>query len=157
MSRRRVFLIVAVVVFAGWLSWLGYLAAYKTNPVVVSRSQMMASTHFVLAEVKIDSETGKPARDVRVIEDLRPVGVALSGTIKVENIKLGRVGGAKDFREPGLYLLPLTAVGKDVYNLTVQPRSPGQEAINYDSVRPWAYVWDAPGVKEQFESLVPKR
>jgi hypothetical protein len=155
MTQRRVFLIVAAVVFAGWLSWLGYLAAYKTNPVVVSRSQMMASTHFVLAEVKVDPETGLPQKEVAVKKDLRPAGVALSGTIRVENIKLGRVGGAKDFREPGLYLLPLTAAGKDVYTLTVQPRSPGQEVIDYDRVRPWAYLWDAPGVKEQFESLVP--
>ena len=52
--------------------------------------------------------------------------------------------------------LPLTAGGKDVYTLTVQPRSPGQEIIDYDRVRPWAYYW-GPGVKEQFEELVPKR
>jgi hypothetical protein len=155
MTRRRVFLIVAAAVFVCWLGWLGYLAAYKTNPVVVSRSQMMASTHFVLAEVTVDPDTGLPQKEVTVKQDLRPAGVALSGTIRVENIKLGRVGGAKDFRERGLYLLPLTVAGKDVYTLTVQPRSPGQEDINYDRVRPWAYFWDAPGVKEQFKSLVP--
>ena len=157
MIQRRAFLVISAVAFVGWLGWLGYLATNKTNPVVVSRSQMMVATHFILADVKVDPETGQPQKDVTVVEDLRPVGAGLAGTIRVENIKLGRVGGAKDFRERGVYLLPLTAAGKDVYALTVQPRSPGQEFIDTDRVRPWAYFWNAPGVKEQFEALVPKK
>jgi hypothetical protein len=150
-------LIVPTALFVAWLCYLAYLAATQTNPVVVSRSQMMASTHFVVARVQVDPQTGVPNRDVTIVEDLRPAGVALVGEIKIENIRAGRIGGGKEFREDVAYFLPLTATGNGTYALTVQPRSPGQEAINYDSVRPWAYVWDAPGVKEQFEALVPKR
>jgi hypothetical protein len=156
MRRSPIFLIVAATLFVGWLCWLGYLAAIKTNPVVVSRSQIMASTHFVLATVTIDPQSGQPDREVAVVEDLRPLGESLKGKkIRVENIKNGRIGGGKEFREQTQYLLPLTATASG-YMLTPQPRSPGQEVIP-ESVRPWVYVWDAPGVQEQFEGLASKR
>jgi len=156
MRRSRIFLLVSGTLFVGWLCWLGYLAATKTNPVVVSRSQVMASTHFVLATITVDPQTGQPDRDVIVVEDLRPVGESLNGKkIRVENIKNGRVGGGKEFRQNTQYLFPLSTTTSG-YVLTPQPRSPGQEII-LESVRPWAYVWDAPGVQEQFEALVPKR
>ena len=74
MTVARARLLVAAALFFGWLCWLGYLAATKTNPVVVSRSQVMASTHFVLATVTIDQQTGQPSREVSVEEDLRPLG-----------------------------------------------------------------------------------
>jgi hypothetical protein len=156
MRRSRIFLFVSGALFVGWLCWLGYLAATKTNPVVVSQSQVMASTHFVLATVTVDPQTGQPDREVAVVEDLRPQGDPLTGKkIRVDNIKSGRVGGGKDFREGVEYLLPLTPTASG-YLLTPQPKSPGQEMIP-EGVRPWAYVWDAPGVRDQFEALIPKR
>jgi hypothetical protein len=156
MRRSRIFLFVSGGLFVTWLCWLGYLAATKTNPVIVSRSQVMASAHFVVATVTIDPQSGQPDREVAVVDDLRPSGESLKGKkIRVENIKNGRIGGGKEFRPDTEYLMPLSPTPSG-FILTPQPRSPGQEGIG-EGVRPWAYVWDAPGVREQFEALVPKR
>src|SRR5207253_3743429 len=132
------------------------LAATKTNPVVVSRSQVMVATRFVVAEVTINPQ-GFPNKAVTVVEDLRPVGAPLSRTIQVENIEKGRVAGAKGFREGTRYLLPLSVSSTGGYALTVQPRSPGQEVVDPDRLRPWAYPWDDPEVQRQFNALVPPR
>ena len=156
MTAARARLVMAAVLFVGWLGWLGYLAATKTNPVVVSRSQMMAATRFVVAEVTINPQ-GFPNRTVTIVEDLRPTDAPLPRTITVENIEKGRVAGAKEFREGTRYLLPLSVSSSGSYALTVQPRSPGQEVVDPDKLRPWAYVWDDPEVRRQFGALVPER
>jgi hypothetical protein len=156
MSRPRIVMFVSGALFVGWLCWLGYLAATKTNPIVVSRSQVMASTHFVIATVTVDQQSGQPDREVTVVDDLRPLGGSLKGQkIRVENIKSGRIAGGKAFDDKTQYLLPLSTTASG-YVLTPQPRSPGQEVMG-EGVRPWAYVWDAPGVQQQFEELVPNR
>ena len=74
MTPGRIRLLLALGFFVAWLGWLGYLAATKTNPVVVSRSQAMVATHFVLADVTVDPHTGYPNKQVKVVRDLRPVG-----------------------------------------------------------------------------------
>jgi len=156
MKRSRILMLVSGTLFVGWLCWLGYLAATKTNPVIVSRSQVMASTHFVVATVAIDPQTGQPEREVTIVDDLRPLGDSLKGQkIRVENIKNGRIAGGQGFDDKTRYLLPLSTTPSG-YVLTPQPRSPGQEVMG-EGVRPWAYVWDAPGVQQQFDELVPKR
>ena len=155
MSRRWIPLVVTGLLFFGWLAFLAYLAATKTNPVVVSRSQAMASTHFVLAEVKVDPATGEPERLVTVVEDLRPHGDPLDPVIPVANIKAARIaGGDGRFQAKTPYLLMLTRT-EEAFVLTPPPRAPGHAAAGL--LRPWAYVWDAPGVREQFEALVPRR
>ena len=156
MTGPRTRLIVAAALLVGWLSWLAYLAATKTNPVVVSRSQVMAATHFVLANVTRDPETGQPNRQVTVVQDLRPGAqpIPAGATVSVLNIRDARIAGGKGgFEDPGPYLLPLTAANEGVFILTPPPRAPGAS----QPLRPWAYVWGAPGVKEQFEALVVDR
>ena len=157
MRRDRIGLVVTGTLLVGWLAWLGYLAATKTNPVVVSRSQVMASTHFVLAEVRVDPATGLPEREVHVVKDLRPAGDPLTGPIRVTNLKDARVaGGDGRFTDPGPYLLMLTrAPNNDQFVLTPPPLAPGHEGLVRP--RPWAYVWAAPGVREQFDALAPKQ
>jgi hypothetical protein len=158
MKAVKVRLLVALVLLVGWLCWLGYLAATQTNPVVLSRSQIMASTHFILADVTMDSATGQPSKSVTVKEDLRPLGTPLSGTILVHNIKEARVAGESDATRfsQGPYLLMLTKLPDgEGFELTPAPRAPGDE--HPFRPRPWAYRWSAPGVQEQFGSLVPKK
>lgn len=154
MKAARIRLVVAGVLFFGWLCWLGYLAATKTNPVVLSRSQAMVATHFVLANVTVDPATGLPERKVIVVENLRPQGDPLPWEIEVRNIKEARIGGAESFQEEGPYLLMLTRT-ESGYELTPPPRAPGNDSPIRP--RPWAYLWKAPGVQEQFERLVPRR
>jgi len=155
MKGPRLRLIVAAVLLFGWLGWLGYLAATKTNPVILSRSQVMASSHFVLAKVSLDASTGLPVREVEIVEDLRPNGEPVAGTVRIANLPEARVAGTTTaFSEPGTYLLMLTKtlIG---YELTLPPRSPGHDGPA--RLQPWAYVWSAPGVQQQFEALVPRR
>jgi hypothetical protein len=155
MRRDRLGLFVTGLLFLGWLIFLGVLAATQTNPVVVSRSQVMASTHFVLAEVKVDPATEEPNRLVTVVEDLSPHIDQLDPVIPVLNIKKARIaGGDGGFKNKTTYLLMLTRT-QEGFVLTPPPRAPGQEGAAH--LRPWAYVWDAPGVREQFESLVPPK
>src|SRR5262245_40926383 len=151
--------VVPLALLLGWLSWLGYLAATKTNPVVVSRSQVMASTHFVLAEVTTDSSTGQPSKQVTVKEDLRPLGETLHDMIVVHNIKEARIAGESDASRfgSGPYLLMLTRLPDgDGYELTPPPRAPGDDRA-LGRPRPWAYRWNDAGVQSQFDSLVPRR
>jgi hypothetical protein len=158
MKLGRIRFIVPLALLLGWLGWLGYLAATKTHPIVVSHSQVMAATQFVLANVTLDPQTGQPNKAVTVVQDLRPVGDPIPpGTgITVQNIKDARIAGGPDgFKDPGPYLLPLTKTSEGAYLLTVPLRAPGAEGISRS--RPWAYVWSAPGVQEQFDALVPKR
>jgi hypothetical protein len=111
----------------------------------------------VVAEVTIDAQSGLPERRVKVLNDLRPAGPPLEETVVVENIRNGRVAGAKEFRADTKYLLPLSPSSSGAYLLTMQPRSPGQDVVDPVTLRPWAYLWDDPIVQKQFDTLVPKR
>jgi hypothetical protein len=154
MKVPKLRLLIAGLFFFGWIGWLTYLAFNKTSPVVISRSQVMVATHFVLADIAIDAN-GQPLPSVTVAEDLRPVkGESLTGkTILVQHLKEARLGGASDFSKPGKYLLPLNKHPDGSYDITSPPSSPGNETLF--GARPWAYRWEAPGVAEQFNRLVP--
>ena len=161
MSVARVRLIVAAVLFFGWLAWLGYLAATKTEPVVVSHSQIMAADRFVVAQVSLDS-TGALNKTVQVVQDLRPVGAPLTGSITVRNLDQAEIaGGDAHFRDHGQYLLPLSPdiSRPGTFDLTHPPgrvyHPPGKERVT-EPGRPWAYVWDNEEVRRQFDALVPR-
>jgi hypothetical protein len=158
-------LLVAAVLFFGWLCWLGYLAWFKTNPVVVSHSQVMAASRFVVAEVHLEPDTGALSKEVKVVEDLRPAGPPLPETITVTNLDKAEIAGnGTRFRDGGHYLLPLTpnaTAGPNVFELTRPPgriyRPPAPNERRIEPGRPWAYAWDNADVRRQFEALVPKR
>jgi hypothetical protein len=157
MKKSRAFLIVTALAFSGWLAWLGFLAFSKAKPVVVSRSQVLASTHFVVAKVTLDTE-GWPNPDVQVVTDLRPKGAALTGTIRVRNLKTARLPRQSfppDWRPDVEYLMPLTR-SADEFVVTGQPVSPGQESVDRQREHPWVYPWASDDVRRQFDHLVPK-
>jgi hypothetical protein len=164
MTVTRARLLVAAVLFFGWLGWLGYLAAYKTRPVVVSRSQVMAASRFVVGKVKIEPDTGALSKEVTVETDLHPVGTPLTGTIKVMNLEQAEIaGGGTRFEDGKEYLLLLTplAGGNDaVFELTRPPgrtyRPPPPNDKRLEPGRPYAYRWDNEDVRRQFEALAPK-
>lgn len=155
MKVARLRLIIASLLLFGWLAYLLFLVVFERDPVVVSRSQVMASTHFVLATVRVDPATGDANPFVDIQQDLRPVGAAISGSIRIRNIKEARQHGRQaPFREEGPYLLALTKLDEGSYELTPPQRSPGHDSPARP--RPWVYLWDAPGVQDQFNKLVPK-
>ena len=156
MSLARIRLFVTAALFVGWLGWLGYLAANKTNPAIVSRSQVMAATHFVVARVAFDPETGVPSKDVTVVEDLRPVGKPLFNSLRVTNLNDAQIAGGHRYEDRGEYLLLLERdpLGDGEWKLVVPPERRGR--TDKAPARPWAYRWDDPELKRQFNALVPK-
>ncbi len=157
MRKSRVFLAVTALAFFGWVGWLGYLAFTKAKPVVVSRSQLVASTHFVVARVTLDSE-GWPNPDVQVVTDLRPKGAALTGTIRVRNLKTARMPGQAyppDWKPDVEYLLALTRGPDDQFELTGQPPAPGEVRDKREQAKPWVYPWSSDDVRQQFGRLAP--
>jgi hypothetical protein len=164
MTVARTRLLVAAVVFVGWLCWLGYLAAYKTRPVVVSRSQVMAADRFVVGKVQVEPDTGALSKDVVVVTDLHPGGSPLAGTIRVMNLEQAEiVGGGTRFERDKEYLLlltPLPGGNGGVFELTRPPgrtyRPPPPNDKRPEAGRPYAYRWDDEDVRRQFEALAPK-
>ena len=162
MTVARVRLLVAAVLFFGWLCWLGYLAFTKTSPVVVSRSQVMAANRYVVARVKIEPDTRALSKDVSVAQDLHPQGAPLTGTtIKVTNLEAAEiVGGGARFEDGQEYLLLLTPLPGGAFELTRPPgrvyRPPPPNDKRTEAGRPYAYRWDNEEVRRQFESLRPK-
>jgi hypothetical protein len=52
MRPSRVRLVVCALLFLGWISWLVYLSATTTRPVVLSRPQFLAADLYVIADLE---------------------------------------------------------------------------------------------------------
>jgi hypothetical protein len=121
--------VLALGLFAGWVGWLGYLAATKARPVVLSRPQLMVSDADVLAEV---SALDVPVVVKEVLHS-KGVGLAVGDSLDVPNLKACRRlprGNEKvedvplDWTGPGTYLLPLKKTD-DGFAVVDVPPSPG--------------------------------
>lgn len=129
MTRARVLLVVAAVLFVGWLGWL-FAAVYKarwagdTAP-VISRAQLVAATHLLVADVTIGDD-GVPQNSAKVVEVVRGEGPTAGQTVMVRNLHNARPPGAKEFKS-GPYLLAVVGEGSN-YAVAGLPRSPGYEA-----------------------------
>jgi hypothetical protein len=112
-------LMLAAVLFAGWLGYLAYLAVTAAHPIVLSRAQFQVSGLDVIAQ--IDATDSRPTSIVRVIEVPWPAAEKkLKGqTLAVQNLDL-----CEGWQGPGEYILPLSVVGEN-YEVTATPRSPG--------------------------------
>lgn len=123
LKAARVRLILAAAAFAGWIGWLAYLAATASRPTVLSRPQMLLAAYDVLAEVRAGSDG--PAPEVTVRQVYWPAGdpAKLQGRrVKVYDLPRAAEDGWKG---PGLYLLPLTRVDDQSYQVVAVPPSPG--------------------------------
>jgi hypothetical protein len=128
-------LLVAALLFAGWLGYLIYLVATLPRtpagtPLVLSRPQILVSDLDVVAEVKGLKDP------IKIVEVLYPASEkGLEGKeITVTNLKdckpLPRAEQKAEVKEdyagPGQYLLPLRKVGDGPdYEVTPTPASPG--------------------------------
>src|SRR5262245_38596581 len=126
MTFAKLRLIVAALLFFGWLGWLGYAVSRKGTVQIVSRAQLTAATHWVVAELKVGSD-GLPIEKVTVKEVIR--GDKITGEIEVRRLASALtplpVAGESRSPPPGDYLLPLVKVGDGVYRVAGSPRSPG--------------------------------
>jgi hypothetical protein len=150
----------ALVLFLGWMTWLGITVfTHRTHPPeIVSRSQILAATTMIVANVTV-GEDGLPDETVTVAFK---VGTGLgpaSETVKVRNLKSAQSSLAEGL-QAGKHLLLLTGGQNDLYELAGWPRSagvesryPSEELTNNKNVRrPVAYPW-TPAVEAQLKSL----
>src|SRR5262245_3005812 len=136
----RVRLAVAVVLFVGWLSWLGYAAMRKSPDPIVSHAQAAAAACAVVADVP------GPGTTATVVEKLW--GDSPDGAITVSN--LADVHG---YGEPGKYLLYLVPHGEG-WRIVGQQRSPGNDLTG--AGKPMVYPW-TDDVRKQAEKLAPPK
>src|SRR5207248_782165 len=101
MTSGRVRLLIAFVLFAGWLGWLGFAAATKSRGPVVSRAQAAAATYVVVAELH-GQPGGKPPARAAVRQVLAGNGPPADAEIDVANLPETR-----GFEGDGEYLLLL--------------------------------------------------
>jgi len=148
MSRPRILLIAATVVFVGWLAWLAVAMAQKGKSPVVSRAQLTASTHLIVVDVQVGDD-GLPKPLAKVIRVVRGEGVEKDSVIEVINLPSAMPPGASGFPGPGEYLLPVVGDGK-TFRIAGMPRSPGYEPTS--PVRPTIYHW-GPDTEAQLRGL----
>ena len=119
MKKSPIALAVSLVLFVGWISYLGVTALRNRRPVVVSAAQLLVSDYDVEADLEAEDD-GKPREQVQVRkvlfsgDDNKP-----AGAIKVSNLR-----GVEGFGGPGAYLVPLVRKGEQ-YEVAGQPLDPG--------------------------------
>jgi hypothetical protein len=126
MNAARMRLLLAGLLFFGWMGWLAYLAfsAVMTPRIILSRPQFLISNLDVIAEVHELPADKTKAAPVKVIEVYWPPEQkkALEGkTIEVKGLADCR----KDWTGPGKYILPLVHSEKEGYMIAAIPHSPG--------------------------------
>jgi hypothetical protein len=114
----RMRLMIAALLFCGWIGWLAYLAVTATHPIVLSRPQLLVSTLDVIAAVGGDDQ--KPESTVTVQEVHWPPG---NRNIP-EKITITNLSRSEGWQGPGDYILPLVKNG-DHYHVSGIPPSPG--------------------------------
>ena len=131
MTFARIRLIVAALLFLGWLGWLAYAVSQKGTVQIVSQAQLAAATHWVIADVTVGPD-GIPLTKVAVKESR--FGDKLTGTIEVKNLGSSAtplpVNGDSRTPPAGEYLLPLVKLRDGVYEIAGLPLAglPGADA-----------------------------
>lgn len=137
----------AIVLFAGWLSWLAYLSVTTHTPIVLSRPQFLISGLDVIAQI---DQIGNGPQEVRVKKVLWSAAADSAkfegATVTVTN--LDRCD--KHWAGPGEYLLPLTPDSEGRYHVPETPLSPG---LDTHAARPRIYP-ATPPVLNQYETIV---
>ncbi|OWK35935.1 hypothetical protein [Fimbriiglobus ruber] len=150
MSFARLRLILAAALFLGWIAWLGYAVSQKGRVAVISRGQLTAATHLVVAQVTLAPD-GLPEPTVKITEVVRGSGVPAAGAeAEVLNLPAAMPPGVAAFPGPGEYLLPLVGDGKS-FRVAGLPRAPGYERQS-GAARPAIYPWNA-DAKAQLRDL----
>lgn len=138
-ARTR--LIIVWVLFAAWVTWLGWQSLRHARFPVVSRAQLLETRWIIVADLTADNE-GRALSACTVVEALRTDGAEPApdpgSTINVVNLP-GRAG----FVGAGRYVLPLSNLNPS--KLAGFPRSP---LIDPGRFPPQIYR-DSPAVRAQ--------
>ncbi len=117
--KASVRLALAILLFGSWISWLAYLAATTTRPIVLSRPQFLVSTLDVIARVEADGPRPHPL--VHVTDVHWPTDQA---DLKLKSISVRNLPQCAGWQSPGEYILPLVKSG-DAFEVARVPPSPG--------------------------------
>jgi hypothetical protein len=112
-------LVLATLLFGGWIGWLAYLVGTTTQPIVLSRPQLLVSTVDVIARVEADGD--RPSRDVQILEVRWPKD---QPSLARQSIVVTNLPQSVGWRGPGDYILPLIKTD-DSYEIARIPPSPG--------------------------------
>jgi hypothetical protein len=139
-------LVVTILLFAGWLGYLGYLVvcrphtpgglvgAFVGRPLTLSRPQLLVSTLDVVARVEDDKGENVVVEEVLYPKEHAPVKAG--DQIRVMNLDqcrplpdpITKEQGPPDFTGPDRYLLPLQSTAKNddkEFEVAPTPPSPG--------------------------------
>lgn len=144
MKLRAARLILTAALFLGWLGYLGYLVvcrphtpgglrgAFAGRPLTLSRPQILVSTLDIVA--KVSGDKGEKVVVEKILHPELNYPVKIGEEIHVENIDRCQplpdplakdANPPPDYSGPGLYLLPLQAVGaKEEYRYQIVPTPP---------------------------------
>jgi hypothetical protein len=136
MKFARFRLILAAVLFVGWLGWLGYLALDHAKAVVVSHSQLLIASYVIVGEITLDA-SGKPSPDVRIIDSSDSRALPKGTTMAVENLDEVRLPSGKPLSSGGVYLLLLTQTSTQRFQVTRAPKATSPEPGHPPVIYPW--------------------
>jgi hypothetical protein len=135
-------LAIAVLLFAGWISWLIYLTLTSANPTVLSRPQLLVSTLEVVAQVP--GITAEPP-EVSVERVYWPT--EQQNQWQGKKIIVNNLSECQGWSGPGEYLMPLSSEGQS-FRVTPIPPSPGYSRNG----PPVIYAW-TPQVARQLDTI----
>jgi len=168
-------LLLVLVLFAGWLGYLGYLVlcrphspgglrgAFEGRPLALSRPQFLVSRVDVVAEVHDPSGQGVLVKKVLFPQTNSPFKEG--DTIHVENLERCRplpdpMAKSKeapfDYTGPGEYILPLNVLEKDGarrYEVTATPPSPGFPPMQSGNVGPPRIYPNTPEMRAEYDQI----
>lgn len=145
MKKNPVVLGIALVLFAGWLTWLGIQALGAKKPVIVSRAQLATSQYDVEVDLPAEPLPHKVTiRNVHWAADDK----APSGEITVRNL-----ASTTGYAGPGTYLLPLVRTGND-FAVAGYPPDPGLVTLQPEA-KPRIYPV-SPEILQQWDEVRAK-
>lgn len=133
MTGARVRFGMALVAFLAWLGWLAVAVVEKDKHSVVSRSQLLAATHWVVADIAAGAD-GLP-KTLTVVETLK--GDPLTGTLVVSNLPSATLPGGSF--TAGRHLVPLAG---DERGYRVADPAPSPGYAQEPAERPRIYAWN---------------
>ena len=152
MTGARLRFALALGLFLAWLGWLAWAYAAKDKNPIVSRGQLTAATHWVVAEVSVGAD-GLPGESATVTQVFVGSGIQPGDTVGVLNLPSALPPGSAAFPGPGPYFLPLVADGK-TFAIAGLPRTVRYEPQTF--ARPPVYPW-TPATERQVAKLMAGR
>ena len=132
MTFPKARLVVAAVLFVGWLGFLLFLVL-ESGTVVLSRPQFLVAQLYVVAEIGRGEEGGLDPRVTidEVLWSADPAGSGLA-TQTIELPQLARCDKKHGNQGPGKYILPLQKTAKGKLEITPIP---GEGRIDWEGRR----------------------